>query len=97
MKNNLLIILLAVVAALSTHFVLTVGAKSLQDLIPGSTYWGGWLAIFAGPIAGSLVLVKFFGNSELRNAAIALIMLLTPPLFFVLSFYWIGVVFGDWL
>ena len=42
-------------------------------------------------------LVKFLPNSELRNAAIAMILLLTPPLFFGLSFYWVGVVFGDWL
>lgn len=98
MKNNFLIILLAVAAALSTHFLMIVGAKWLQNLTPGSTSWGlDWLAILVSPIVGSLVLVKFFQNSELRNASIACVMLLTPPLFFMLSFYWIGAVFDDWL
>lgn len=98
MKRNLSIILLAAAAALSTHFLMIVGAKWLQNLTQGSTYWGlDWLAILVSPIVGSLVLVKFFQNSELRNASIACVMLLTPPLLFMLSFYWIGVVFDDWL
>ena len=98
MKSKLSIILLAAALTLSTHFLMIVGARWLQSLTPGSTYWGlDWLSLFISPCVGSLILVRFFQNSAMRNATIACVMLFTPPLLFMLSFYWIGMVFDDWL
>ena len=98
MKSNLAIILIAVALTLATHFFMIVGAKWLQNQTPGSTCWAlDWLSLLISPAIGSLVLMQGFPNSALRNAAIALVMLFAPPLLFMLSFYWIGMVFDDWL
>jgi hypothetical protein len=98
MKSKLSIILLAAALTLSTHFLMIVGARWLQNLTPGSTYWGlDWLSLFISPSIGSLILVLFFQNSAMRNITIAIVMLFTPPLLYVLGFFWIGMVFDDWL